>query len=1233
MLCNQVKKEVDNDFKENDESDETMTYCHDKKEWDNIKKKCICNCEQVYKTKGVKRKVGYTSHCEKCISFQKYTFQKDSAFFGTKNDACNRERLSTAKDHNFFSISNSFEKTINDTCPSIVSDTSLEKVMVEKERIVAAPLSIDKETSSTLFIPEKDVSPPSIVNDTSSEKHILRQETKIVSLSSIFNDTNLEKHIPRQEIKIASPSSFVNDISPEKRLLGQETRIVCPSFIVNGTSSEKIIAEKRNDSLSFVRDSRLEKVLAEEAIRNKRSSCIFNDSKTENGSIRQEIKYNNASSIVNDNCSRTFILEQQKLSASSSDIVHDLRNGKFFLGNVMRNDSEKHLIATDTTSRTEDNKKKDQFEILEKYVVQGRSGNDLKDEPYLKDNRDAFFRVKEKYVYTSKENIAGIADNLSSVPISNSLLLKNHSNIVSLPNFSFAASDKASIKDNFHTKISPYISSCSNNRHGLSAFYTVNTTTVRKGISSSLNSSATCLSTNDIAQNPSKDMRQLVENISSCERAPFVGRMSFNIPGILKRSAKFCKSAHLEKMNELVESVVEVVDASKQNQKTSNINDKTVSCSLTKPKTLDLPYSGLFSSTSSPNDCISPTNDLRSYMQAYVNPHFNIYSTAAFQNANNVVLSSDVPVVPVVPFSSRSVQNISFPTKDSLVFSKINPSKNSNCSNNFLKSNQITPPNSKETFTKHLYEGQPNLDNKKIHCMEKENLNLSYTKEVVSKNVNHAADNTKCKNSSSVKRDLIFRQLKEYLMKHPNVISLVGTSATKDKEGQVPIVNLTDPKSKRDSLCYSVHLPEHLWNDLIEAGIAKNDIQKILHENSLQNQVNKLNLSDTDNQSLNTPTIKRTFVSQKPNTATFHLDGMYNSSASMYPRISISPPVCSAMTVDQVGNTFNFLQKSHITTAPSVLKGLSLPNLGYCLSTTPTIKVDNEPTILMNNASVTSKISTLPFIVQNAKVQLTNGQLFSNKTSVITTDLGNTFTGIRNLDSHSLSIACKNYQNSSCLPILPLDDVFCYNPNTSSPAATNKRSNSSPTKPKRKYKKRTMSSTSSSKCDPSTYLSDLSSTFNFTDKYSTGNAKTGPMMSKKKNKNDSISSNTEIDYCTFDTNIIGGNFFDATLPMENFTVSPEQPSKKKRHKKQKRNYLESLKLCLREQELEAQKKSETLLRFVFKNDEGWEYSSSSLIGWYFMFSIFYFSDLKRQLSELSMHQFKIFSFYYGFHYH
>lgn len=86
---------------------------------------------------------------------------------------------------------------------------------------------------------------------------------------------------------------------------------------------------------------------------------------------------------------------------------------------------------------------------------------------------------------------------------------------------------------------------------------------------------------------------------------------------------------------------------------------------------------------------------------------------------------------------------------------------------------------------------------------------------------------------SSVKHDLkshLFEKLKSYLLTHPSSFHVVDSVSSKN----IPVVNFTQQTSIENLVCYSAYLPEDLYTELIEAGIAKTDIQNIINNTSKQ---------------------------------------------------------------------------------------------------------------------------------------------------------------------------------------------------------------------------------------------------------------------------------------------------------------------------------------------------------------------------------------------------------------
>ena len=86
---------------------------------------------------------------------------------------------------------------------------------------------------------------------------------------------------------------------------------------------------------------------------------------------------------------------------------------------------------------------------------------------------------------------------------------------------------------------------------------------------------------------------------------------------------------------------------------------------------------------------------------------------------------------------------------------------------------------------------------------------------------------------SSVKHDLkshLFEKLKNYLLAHPSSFHVVDSVCSKN----IPVVNFTQQTSVENLVCYSAYLPEDLYTELIEAGIAKTDIQNIINNTSKQ---------------------------------------------------------------------------------------------------------------------------------------------------------------------------------------------------------------------------------------------------------------------------------------------------------------------------------------------------------------------------------------------------------------
>ena len=91
------------------------------------------------------------------------------------------------------------------------------------------------------------------------------------------------------------------------------------------------------------------------------------------------------------------------------------------------------------------------------------------------------------------------------------------------------------------------------------------------------------------------------------------------------------------------------------------------------------------------------------------------------------------------------------------------------------------------------------------------------------------------KPAKDFKKELLLIQVKEYLRKHPDAVKY----STVPPPDQTPVIHLSNgPVNPQNQLAFRAMLPEHLWNDLINAGIAKHEIEKIVIDSTKARQPN-----------------------------------------------------------------------------------------------------------------------------------------------------------------------------------------------------------------------------------------------------------------------------------------------------------------------------------------------------------------------------------------------------------
>jgi len=502
------------------------------------------------------------------------------------------------------------------------------------------------------------------------------------------------------------------------------------------------------------------------------------------------------------------------------------------------------------------------------------------------------------------------------------------------------------------------------------------------------------------------------------------------------------------------------------------------------------------------------------------------------------------------------------------------------------------------------------------------------------------AGHKKSNPGNDFKKELLLIQVKEYLRKHPNAVDYSKTPVA----GQGPVVYLSDGQSVayQNPITFRAMLPEHLWKDLISAGIAQTEIEKIVldscvkQEDQKSKNIQPARLLSVAPQStvfksrcINTPTVTVSTFGQSQNIQSLntsirslqqlkkHQLTQQQQQIPQHLQQSHQPHQQLQQLQQLQQHQQQQLQQLHQHLQQSQQQEKHLPQqLQQQQPQHTPLHIDSNQTTqiiqkLYNNILDTKALSrcasivTLPHMLPPPllgppKQQTTMNLLAANQiVNLIQAKKG--FSNLMQQQHSKGMFSSKHLVNSSPVRVLSsaatsttttTTTINIAQPSTSTVTTISQQC--SPAKRKKRIK---MSSQSEDESSPQKKLS--ASNCQTSERELVASSKNSRSIPPLRTNTGEVCLDTEIDFCDVDMNFVGDEFVERRLI--EVIGEEEVETKTKTHIKQRRNYCQMLKTFLEEENRRLSLENETQLNFTIKTDDGFRMECNSLQG---LFSLF-----------------------------